>query len=98
MVRIIVGAIVGFFAWSFVWVGSEKIMSAIWPHWYGAHQMAFEAAIKTGGQFTPDTTILLLNVVRGAIVSQHPAQRSTSASVLTARKTPSFRPPIMECR
>lgn len=69
MVRIIVGAIVGFFAWSFVWVGSEKIMSAIWPHWYGAHQMAFEAAIKTGGQFTPDTTILLLNVVRGAIVS-----------------------------
>ncbi len=69
MIRIILGAIIGFFAWSFVWVGSEKIMSAIWPAWYGAHQVAFEAAIKNGGQFTPDTRILLMNIVRGAIVS-----------------------------
>ena len=69
MVRIVLGAIAGFFAWSIVWVGSEKIFSAIWPAWYGAHQHAFEAAIQTGGQFTPDTTILLMNIVRGAIVS-----------------------------
>ena len=69
MVRIILGAIVGFFAWSIVWVGSEKILSAIWPQWYGAHQVAFEAAIANGGQFTPDTTILLMNIVRGSIVS-----------------------------
>ena len=69
MIRIILGAIVGFFAWSFVWVGSEKIMSAIWPAWYGAHQVAFEAAIANHGQFTPDTRILLMNIVRGAIVS-----------------------------
>ncbi|HSE24916.1 MAG TPA: hypothetical protein VLB68_24865 [Pyrinomonadaceae bacterium] len=69
MVRIVLGAIVGFFAWSIVWVGSEKIFSAIWPAWYGAHQHAFEAAIATGGQFTPDTTILVMNIVRGAIVS-----------------------------
>ena len=69
MVRIVLGAIAGFFAWSIVWVGSEKILSAIWPAWYGAHQHAFEAAIQNGGQFTPDTTILLMNIVRGAIVS-----------------------------
>jgi len=69
MVRIILGAIAGFFAWSIVWVGSEKILSAIWPQWYGAHQVAFEAAIANGGQFTPDTTILLMNIVRGSIVS-----------------------------
>ena len=69
MVRIVLGAIAGFFAWSLVWVGSEKILSAIWPAWYGAHQTAFEAAIQSGGQFTPDTTILLMNIVRGAIVS-----------------------------
>ena len=69
MIRIILGAVVGFFAWSFVWVGSEKIMSAIWPAWYGAHQVAFEAAIANHGQFTPDTRILLMNIVRGAIVS-----------------------------
>jgi hypothetical protein len=69
MVRIVLGAIAGFFAWSIVWVGSEKILSAIWPEWYGAHQLAFEAAIANGGQFTPDTTILLMNIVRGSIVS-----------------------------
>ena len=69
MVRIVLGAIAGFLAWSIVWVGSEKIFSAIWPAWYGAHQAAFEAAIQNGGQFTPDTTILLMNIVRGAIVS-----------------------------
>ena len=69
MVRIVLGAIVGFFAWSIVWVGTEKIFSAIWPAWYGAHQHAFEAAIATGGHFTPDTTILVMNIVRGAIVS-----------------------------
>ena len=68
MVRIILGAIAGFFAWSIVWVGSEKILSAIWPDWYGAHQTAFEAAIQTGGQFTPDPTILVMNIIRGAIV------------------------------
>jgi len=69
MVRIVLGVIAGFVAWSIVWVGSEKILSAIWPEWYGAHQLAFEAAIANGGQFTPDTTILLMNIVRGAMVS-----------------------------
>ena len=69
MGRIILGAIVGFVVWSVIWVGSEKIMSAIWPEWYGAHQVAFEAAVKDGGAFTPDTTILVMNIVRGSIVS-----------------------------
>ena len=69
MVRIILGAIAGFIAWSIIWVGSEKALSAIWPQWYGAHQVAFEAAVKNGGAFTADTTILLMNIVRGSIVS-----------------------------
>jgi hypothetical protein len=69
MVRIVLGVIAGFFAWAIVWVGSEKILSAIWPEWYGAHQLAFEAAVANGGQFTADTTILLMNIIRGSIVS-----------------------------
>jgi hypothetical protein len=69
MVRIVLGVIAGFFAWSIVWVGSEKMLSAIWPQWYGAHQLAFEAAVANGGPFTADTTILLINIVRGSIVS-----------------------------
>ena len=69
MVRIVLGVIAGFFAWAIVWVGSEKILSAIWPEGYGAHQRAFEAAVKEGGEFTADTTMLLTHIVLGSIVS-----------------------------
>jgi len=69
MVRIVLGAIAGFFAWLIVWVGSEKILSAIGPEWYGVHQLAFEAAITNGGQFTANTTLLLIQIVLASTVS-----------------------------
>ena len=69
MVRIVLGVIAGFLAWAIVWFGSEKILSAIWPVGFGAHQRAFEAAITNGGQFTADTTMLLTHIVLGSIVS-----------------------------
>jgi hypothetical protein len=69
MVRTVLGVIAGFFVWLIVWVGSEKILSAIWPEWFGAHQTAFQAAIEHGGQFTADSTILLIHIVLGSIVS-----------------------------
>jgi uncharacterized membrane protein (DUF485 family) len=69
MVRIVVGVVAGFFAWAIAWVGSEKILSAIWPEGFGAHQRAFQAAIENGGQFTADTTMLLVHIVLGSIVS-----------------------------
>ena len=68
MLRIVLGVIAGFFAWLIVWVGSEKILSAIWPA-FGVHQQAFEEAVKNGGQFTADTTMLLTHIVIGSIVS-----------------------------
>jgi len=68
MLRIVLGGIGGFFAWLIVWVGSEKIVSAIWPA-FGVHQRAFEEAIKNGGQFTAETTMLLTHIVLGSIVS-----------------------------
>ena len=36
---------------------------------YGAHQLAFTAAIKNGGQFSADTTILLMQIVCASVVS-----------------------------
>jgi hypothetical protein len=68
MLRIVLGVIGGFFAWMIVWVGSEKIISAIWPA-FGSHQRAFEEVIKNGGEFTADTTMLLTHIVLGSIVS-----------------------------
>lgn len=68
MLRIVLGVIGGFIAWLIVWVGSERIISAIWPA-FGTHQAAFQAAIENGGQFTADTGALLTHIVLGSIVS-----------------------------
>ena len=68
MLRIILGVIGGFIGWLIVWVGVEKGLSAIWPA-FGTHQRAFEEAVKNGGQFTADTTMLLTHIVVGSIVS-----------------------------
>src|SRR5437588_7219657 len=68
MVRIVLGVIAGVFAWLIVWIGSEKLLSAIWPA-FGTHQRAFEEVVKNGGQFTADTTMLLTHIVLGSIVS-----------------------------
>lgn len=68
MVRIVLGVIAGFISWLIAWFGSEKGLSAIWPV-FGAHQRAFEEALKNGGQFTADTTMLLTHIVLAAIVS-----------------------------
>jgi hypothetical protein len=69
MLRIVLGVVGGFFAWVIAWVGGEKILSAIWPEGFGAHQRAFQAAIENGGQFTVETTHLLIHIALGSIVS-----------------------------
>jgi hypothetical protein len=69
MVRIILAVIAGFLAWSIMWVGSEQVLSAVFPDWFGAHQIAFEKAMFNKEAFAPDSTILILNVVRGIIVT-----------------------------
>lgn len=68
MVRIVLRVIAGLFAWLILWVGSEKILSAIWPE-FGTHQLAFQEAIEHGGQFTANTTFLLIHIVLASIVS-----------------------------
>ena len=68
MIRIVLGVIAGFIAWLFVWVVSEKIISVVWPA-FGAHQKAFEEAIKNGGPFTAETSALITHIVLGSIVS-----------------------------
>jgi hypothetical protein len=58
----------GFIAWFIVWVGVEKVLSAMWPA-FGSHQHAFEEAIKNGGPFTAETGPLITHIVLGSIVS-----------------------------
>ena len=68
MVRIILGVIAGFFAWAILWFGGEQMISAIWPA-FGAHQVAFQAAIEHGTSFTANATFLLVHIVLASIVS-----------------------------
>lgn len=68
MLRIVLGVIGGFIGWLIVWLGSERVISAVWPA-FGAHQGAFQAAIENGAPFTPDATILLIHCVLGSVVS-----------------------------
>ncbi len=58
------------------------IFSAIWPDSLGAHQRAFQAAIENGGPFTADTTLLLVHIALGSIVSV----MSGSLAALIARE------------
>jgi hypothetical protein len=69
MIRIVLGVIAGFFAWLVVWVGLEKILSALMPDWYGAPQQAFQNAIENGGQFTAETRLLISHIVIVTIVA-----------------------------
>ena len=72
MLRIVLGVIVGFIGWVVVWVGIEKILIAVLPEWYGVPQLAFQNAVENGPDasgFTVDTTLLLVHIVQGSIVS-----------------------------
>ena len=69
MLRTVLGVVAGFLAWVIAWVGSEKVLSALWPDWYGAHQLAFTAAIKSGAPFAADATILLIHIACAAAIT-----------------------------
>lgn len=69
MLRIILGVIAGFIAWSILWVGSDQLFHTFSPGWYGAHQDHLELAIFNGESFNADTTILIIGLVRSAIAS-----------------------------
>ena len=69
MLRIILGVIAGFIAWSILWLGSDQLLISLSKDWYGNHQYAFQAAMVNKSSFTADTTILLLHLVRAVIIS-----------------------------
>ncbi len=69
MLRIIAGIIVGFVVWSILWTGSDALLSALSPGWYGKHQTEFGAAVTNNQPFVPDATILILGLIRSVIFS-----------------------------
>jgi uncharacterized membrane protein YeaQ/YmgE (transglycosylase-associated protein family) len=68
MLRILLGVIAGFVAWSIMWVGSNEVL-ALWIGWYGAEQLAFEKALTNQDQFSASIAFLSINVIRSVIIS-----------------------------
>lgn len=69
MMRIILAIIVGFIVWSILWVGSDAVLSAISPGWYGEHHKNLEAAVNSQTAFMSDSTILIIGLIRSVIFS-----------------------------
>lgn len=69
MLKIILGVIAGFVAWSIIWVGSDQVLMLVSPKWYGAHQLAFERAFRNQEPFTADTAVLALHLLRAFVIS-----------------------------
>lgn len=69
MVRIILGIIVGFIAWSIIWVGSDALMQSFSPAWWGAQKQAMELAVANNESYKTDTLISVLDLFRSVIAS-----------------------------
>jgi len=68
--QIVLGIVAGFFGWLVVWIGSEKIISLVWPKGFGVHQQAFQAAlIAKDSQFRANTAMLYVHIALVPIVS-----------------------------
>ncbi|MEO5859862.1 MAG: hypothetical protein ABIR33_13040 [Pyrinomonadaceae bacterium] len=69
MLRIVLGVIAGFVAWSVLWIGSDQVLIMASPGWYAIHQDDFQLAMLNKDPFRPDTTILLMHLVGAVIIS-----------------------------
>ena len=69
MVRIILAIIVGFIVWSILWVGSDFVLMAVSPDWYGKHQTNLEAAALNRTPFMSDSLVLIIALIRSVIFS-----------------------------
>jgi len=68
MVRIILGVIAGFIAWSVLWVGSDAILSAISTDW-GKTSTGFQEAAANQTPYTLSSTVLIALLIKSFIVS-----------------------------
>ncbi len=69
MLRIILGAIVGFVVWTLLLMITDQIWLALSPDWFGKHQIEFAAAVNNQTPFMADSNILLISIIRSAIFS-----------------------------
>lgn len=68
MLKIVLGAIIGFVVWSILWVGSDVVLMALSPV-YKDYMEGFQKALETNQAFETSSTILLLTLFKSFICS-----------------------------
>ena len=69
MLRIILGLIAGFIVWSIVWVGTDALLSAISPDWFGKIFTEFQNAVNRNEPFTPPVSVSIYLVFQSVLCS-----------------------------
>lgn len=69
MLKIVLGVVAGFIAWSILWIGSDQVLTNVSPAWYGAHQAATELALANQESFAADSSIMLIRLVISVIAT-----------------------------
>ena len=69
MIRIILGIIAGFIAWTIIWIGSDALMQSFSPAWWGAQKNAMELAVANNESYRTDTLITIIDLVRSVVAS-----------------------------
>lgn len=69
MVRIILGVVAGFFVWMVLWGGSDTVLKAVSPDWWGKNLKQMEDMLSTGQSFKTDSSILILTLFRSIVCS-----------------------------
>ena len=69
MLKIVLGVVAGFVAWSVLWVGSDQVLTLASPGWYGIHQDDAYLALMNGESFQANTTIMLIRLAVAAIAT-----------------------------
>lgn len=68
MLKIVLGVIAGFVAWSIIWVGSDAVLSTAWAD-YGEHQTRAMLALVNSESFAADNTIMAVRLVISIIAT-----------------------------
>ena len=69
MLRIILGAVVGFIVWSILWVGFDAVLSLISPGWYGKTSADFRAAVASQTPYALGSGVLIWLLIQSVICS-----------------------------
>ena len=69
MLRIILGIVAGFIAWSIIWIGSDQVFHMFSPAWYGAQKDAMQLAVVNGTSYHAETTVVVIDLLRSMVAS-----------------------------